>query len=788
MKPLYISLLRLCAVAALLFAAADGVWAKSDLEAEPEHTNFGTVEPGTVTRATITVTNETGYFVSLRGTEFENDPFGEFTVVSALPPYVTGNGSFQITIEFRPVVAGAKDAELKILHRTDYEESAHFYADVQAPVQPELVVYPSDVDFGQVVLSSGAGRQVSIRNTGTTTASVELAVSDDPAGEFAITTATTLTLQPDEARLVGLAFTPSTTGMRSAVLTVGMPAPYTTTMSVSLTGEGMPRMPKLTVSPGYVDFGEVQISTNAVRQVLVSNDGTADAVVSFAIGSDPGGEFAVLSTTAIVLPAGGSTYVDLVFFPSTTGVRTADLIVSMPAPWSGTTIIPLNGTGIDNRRPELTVYPYTLNFGDVLLSSSAVRQVQVSNTGDRLAYVTLEFLDNPDGEFTVTSATFELPPGGSHSVGVSFLPMQTGAHTARLLITMPPPFADTHTVNLYGTGVGMPVISVSPNTLDFGNIATTSNIQVRTLTIRNTGTADASLQIDFPDGFEPGISVPPAIGYGTEVPIPVSFRPQQEGDYNETALVRTDAGDIVVVLTGAYHQPPPPPQSATVSIPEITANVGQQFVLPFRLDAITPGLAYNVASCRVTFRFNTTLMTPAAATISADSTTGGFRTLTVAAPVANPAQGGVLLSLPVIAALGDAEATVIELLDVQWLNAAGDVLAVQTQYNNGRLIIGDIWRQGGIRLVNPNSGDLHLSVSPNPSHGNVTFRMLYRTAATLDLYDVMGNRVMSFTQRLPAPGTEAVSMDADVSSLPLGTYYCRLSTGKFSLVRTLRIE
>lgn len=785
-------LLRLCVLAMLFCGAIGTVWAKSNLKANPEHTNLGTVGLLTVTRATITVFNEVSYPVYITGVEFENDPFDEFRVVSTLPSSVPGyGGSFELTIEFRPTVPGAKDAELKIRHGGGYEESAHFYAEVTAPVEPELEISAYNLDFGQVVLSSTASRQVTIRNIGTTVASVELAISDDIGGEFAVTTATIFTLEPDESFDAGLLFTPSTTGIRAATLLVTMPAPYATTLTVSLTGEGMLPAPQLSIAPMYVDFGKTQISSSAVQEVCVSNFGTAPASVTFHIGQEPDGEFAVMgATTAVILP-NESKYISLSFTPSAVGIRTDNLIVSMPEPYATALIVPLNGEGVDYRRPELSVYPSALYFNDVLLSSSAVRRVVVHNIGDLQTPVTLQFTDNPDEEFTVTSATtFILEPDERRTVEVYFTPTVVGPHSAQLLVQMPAPFTASYTVWLYGNGVGIPAVSITPDTLDFGSISTTSDIQVRTLTIRNTGTADASLQIDFPAEtmFEPDGPVPPVVPVNIDVQIPISFRPQQEGVYELTAMVRTAQANFPVVLTGEYHRPVEPPQSATVSVPEITANVGQQFVLPFRVDAITPGVGSRAVACRLTFRFNASLMVPVAVSASVDSTAGGFRTLTVSATVSQFTPGSTVLSLPMIAALGDAEATVIELLEVEWLDGTGNVLAVQTRKNNGRLIIGDIWRQGGVRLVNPNSGDLYLAISPNPAHSDVSFRLLYKTAAALDIYDVMGNQVLSLTSRLPAPGTSPVSVEADISALPLGIYYCRLSSGKFSLVRTLRIE
>jgi hypothetical protein len=792
MKSLSAFLLRFCILAMLFAGAMETAWAKSNLKAQPEYTNFGTVELLAVTQATITVFNEVSYPVYITGAEFENDPFNEFRVVSTLPVSVAGyGGSFEVTVEFRPTTSGTKDAELKIRHGSNYEESAHFTAEVTAPVQPELELSTYGLDFGQVALSLTAGRQATIRNTGTTVASVELSIGDDPNGEFVITTATTFVLQPDEALDAGLLFTPSTTGIRTATLLVSMPAPYATTLTVSLTGEGMPRAPKLSVTPDYVNFGVVQLSSSAVQQVYVSNLGTAPATVTFHTEQEPGGEFAVMSTaTAVILP-NESYNISLSFTPEVVGVRTDNLIISMPYPYTATLIVPLNGQGIDERKPELSVYPSALDFNDVVLSSSAVRQVVVHNTGDLQSSFILQLSDDPNGEFSVTSATtFVLQPDERRTIEVYFTPTITGAHTARLLVELPTPFAATRTVWLYGNGVGVPVVSMTPDTLDFGSISTTSDIQVRTLTIRNTGTADAPLQMEFPTGsiFEPDGSVPSVVRMGRDARISVVFRPQQEGRYEVEAMVRAGDASFPVVLIGEYKRPVQPPQLAIVHVPEITANIGQQFVVPFVLDAVTSGISYEAVACRITLRFNASLMVPVNSVASVDSTAGGFRTLTVSTPVSWLAPGNTLLTLPMIAALGDAEATVIELLDVEWLDGAGNVLTAQTQTRNGRLIIGDIWRQGGVRLVNPNSGDLYMTMSPNPARSDVSFRLLYKSAAKLDIYDVMGNQVLSLTTSLPGPGTSPVSVEADISQLPLGIYYCRLSAGKFSLVRTLRIE
>ncbi len=69
---------------------------------------------------------------------------------------------------------------------------------------------------------------------------------------------------------------------------------------------------------------------------------------------------------------------------------------------------------------------------------------------------------------------------------------------------------------------------------------------------------------------------------------------------------------------------------------------------------------------------------------------------------------------------------------------------------------------------------------PNPFNPttNLEFRIEDRGFVSLKLYDVLGNEIITLINRDMPAGTHNISFDG--TSLPSGTYFYRLETGKYS--------
>ncbi len=224
-------------------------------------------------------------------------------------------------------------------------------------------VSPLVVTWGSVQVGSKSTPQVvTLSNGGSGPISItSIAISGTNAGDFSISSSTCgSTLGATSNCAITLIFAPSAAGSRSATLTFqhsGVNPVETVTLSGSGASQGASTI--LTVAPGSLSFGSVNLGSGSASQtVTVQNPGaTAIAVSNVSIiGADPS-DFAVTTNScgASVAASAGCT-VSIIFNPTAAGSRTATLTLTDAAGNSPQTVA-LAGTGSAASTANATVAP-----------------------------------------------------------------------------------------------------------------------------------------------------------------------------------------------------------------------------------------------------------------------------------------------------------------------------------------------------------------------------------------------------------------------------------------------
>jgi len=141
---------------------------------------------------------------------------------------------------------------------------------------------------------------------------------------------------------VGVIFTPTTTGTRSATLTI-LDDTITGSNTIQLTGSAV--LPaKAALSPTTEAFGSQTVNTASSAKVLtLSNSGGLPlSISSYAVSGTNAGDFTQTNTCAASLAAGANCSISVVFKPAATGARSATLTVVTTG---GTVTASLTGTG-----------------------------------------------------------------------------------------------------------------------------------------------------------------------------------------------------------------------------------------------------------------------------------------------------------------------------------------------------------------------------------------------------------------------------------------------------------
>jgi len=189
-------------------------------------------------------------------------------------------------------------------------------------------------------------------------------------------------------------------------------------------------------------------------------------------------------------------------------------------------------TGSANLLGELSVSPGNADFGNVPLGSSANRSFAISNVGK--GNLTISQAGITGSGYGITGATFPLTllERQSANLTVQFAPTALGPTSATLNL-IHNGLVSSNTVSLAGTGSAAPAgkLSVSPGTLDFGDVLLGSN-SVHDFNASNTGNAVLSISQAMASGAGmsiTGATFPITLAAGQSRSFQVQFAPIAEG-------------------------------------------------------------------------------------------------------------------------------------------------------------------------------------------------------------------------------------------------------------------
>jgi len=309
-------------------------------------------------------------------------------------------------------------------------------------------VSPTSLAFGnETTHIASAAQSVTVTNLGTTTLPITIKLSGTNVGQFSQSNTCGTSLPGGGSCSINVLFDPTTTGAKSAALSVTA-SPGNFTLSVALSGTGV--APPFTVSPTSLAFGnETTHIASAAQSVTVSNTSAAALPITVTLSGNSASQYSQTNTCGSSLPGGANCSINVVFNPTTTGAKSATLSINAGA-GNGTQTVALSGTGV---APSLTVSPLSLAFGSETLNvPSAAQSVTLANTGTAALPITITLTGTNLKQFSQTNTCGGSLSGGANcSVNVVFDPTTAGAKSASLSITAGPT-NPTQTVKLSGTG------------------------------------------------------------------------------------------------------------------------------------------------------------------------------------------------------------------------------------------------------------------------------------------------------------------------------------------------
>ena len=167
-------------------------------------------------------------------------------------------------------------------------------------------------------------------------------------------------------------------------------------------------------------------------------------------------------------------------------MRTALVLLPLLVSCSDYDLAPITDNG--NVAPSILVDPAVVSFGGIEVGSVGTESFTISNIGNAALHVEdMELLGSSTFSIIdMSSALGSLEPDAGIDVVVEFTPVEDNAEEiGSVLIHSTDPYTPISEVELWG-GVDMPVLSISPNPLDFGSVLAGQE-ETLTLTLTSVG-------------------------------------------------------------------------------------------------------------------------------------------------------------------------------------------------------------------------------------------------------------------------------------------------------------
>jgi hypothetical protein len=295
---------------------------------------------------------------------------------------------------------------------------------------------------------------------------------------------------------IAITFTPTALGAAPAGSVVLTTNASNSPQSAPLTGSGVA---DTTVTPTSLAFGSQTVGgTSAIKAITFKNSESVAISISSIVA--PAGGYAIDPSTTCpnpgALAAGASCTIGVTFDPTAVGAAPAGSVQISSSAINSPALVPVTGSGL----AQTTLTPSSISFGNVAVTTASPTK-------------TLTLENNQTGTLTITSLVFGGPfsldtssittcpmAGGTVSgalaansscvIGVIFNPTTLGATAGGQVTVIDSAPSGPVFAALSGTGVAP--VSLSPTSLNFGNVVTATTSATKSIVVTNYQTVNLS--------------------------------------------------------------------------------------------------------------------------------------------------------------------------------------------------------------------------------------------------------------------------------------------------------
>ncbi len=295
----------------------------------PNSLTFGSQNVGTTSAPQVTMLyNGQNRILNISGFTFTGANSGDFGQTNTCGTTLAAGQACAINVTFTPSATGNRSATLNI--NDDAANSPQTVAlSGTGTGGLTVTVSPSTLSFGKVnVGTTSPTKNVTVTNTGSAAVSISnIGITGTNAGDFGQTNNCGSSLGVGASCTIGVAFTPTVTGKRSAVLSISDNADGSP-QQVTLTGFGT--QPAVNLNPTLLSFGRQKVGTRSTPQnVTLTNTGSGTlSITSIRISGTNAGDFAQSNNCGKSVAPGASCTISVTFAPTAIGIRRAAIAIT----------------------------------------------------------------------------------------------------------------------------------------------------------------------------------------------------------------------------------------------------------------------------------------------------------------------------------------------------------------------------------------------------------------------------------------------------------------------------
>jgi alpha-tubulin suppressor-like RCC1 family protein len=456
---------------------------------------FGDAATNTPRLRTFIVANDGELPLTNIAVSFPTNPSGHYTLVTPPPTSLAPGARDTFVVSFAPNALGASNATM---HLTSNDEESPYIVQLTGngitPTAPEIDVIhvtggsvaltdnTGTIALGDAVLGIGRTHTFSIRNTGTAPLTgLVLSKTGTHAADVLFSTLEKTTLAFQESMEFTVTFLPGAVGPRAATVRIASNDANENPFDIALTANGTtPELnAEIPAGTALADGGAINYGTTAAvgsdytRSVTLKNVGTATVNIADIVIDGVNADDFDYDLSGYSIAPGASRTLDIYFYPSTIGVRTAALHIVNNDTNESPYDIKLTGTAIG---PEISVEQpaaavlvdggSTINFGPAVQPNFAARTFTLKNPGTaNLTGISAIVVGADAANFTVTTAPpATLASKGTTTFVVRFTPNDLRVFNASLRIASNDYDENPFDIALTGEGVETltPVFDVHP--------------------------------------------------------------------------------------------------------------------------------------------------------------------------------------------------------------------------------------------------------------------------------------------------------------------------------------